>query len=69
MQVSRDGQTALLQSRCPIEPSVADNKVEDVGDELAPAVASAIPGARADLTGDYAGNLDFTNRLSQSRRW
>ena len=32
--------------------------------ELEPAVASAIPGAHADLTGDYAGNLDFTSRLS-----
>ncbi|HUA43751.1 MAG TPA: MMPL family transporter [Solirubrobacteraceae bacterium] len=65
MQISRDGQTALLQIPMPESSlTVADHKVETIRHELEPAVASAIPGARADLTGDYAGNLDFTSRLS-----
>src|ERR1700733_1068811 len=65
LQVSRDGQTALLQIPMPDSSiSIADNKVRTLRSELEPAVASAIPGARADLTGDYAGNLDFTSRLS-----
>ncbi len=65
MQISRDGQTALLQIPMPESSlTVADQKVQTIRHELEPAVASAIPGARADLTGDYAGNLDFTSRLS-----
>ena len=65
LQVSRDGQTALLQIPMPESSlTVADHKVQTLRAELEPAVASAIPGARADLTGDYAGNLDFTSRLS-----
>ncbi len=64
-QISRDGQTALLQIPMPESSlSVADHKVQTLRHELEPAVASAIPGAHADLTGDYAGNLDFTSRLS-----
>ncbi len=65
MQVSRDGQTALLQIPMPESSlTVADHKVQTLRHELEPAVASAIPGAHADLTGDYAGNLDFSTRLS-----
>ena len=65
MQISRDGQTALLQIPMPESSlSVADHKVQTLRHELEPAVASSIPGARADLTGDYAGNLDFSSRLS-----
>ena len=65
MQVSRDGQTALLQIPMPESSlTVADHKVQTLRRELEPAVASAIPGAHADLTGDYAGNLDFSSRLS-----
>ena len=65
MQISRDGQTALLQIPMPESSlSVADHKVQTLRHELEPAVASSIPGARADLTGDYAGNLDFSGRLS-----
>ncbi|HUA72533.1 MAG TPA: MMPL family transporter [Solirubrobacteraceae bacterium] len=65
MQISRDGQTALLQIPMPVSSvGVADSKVRTLRSELEPAVASAIPAAHADLTGDYAGNLDFTNRLS-----
>ncbi len=65
MQVSRDGQTALLQIPMPDSSiSIADNKVRTLRSELEPAIAGAIPGAHADLTGDYAGNLDFTSRLS-----
>jgi len=64
-QISRDGQTALLQIPMPESSlSVADHKVQTLRHELEPAVASAIPGAHADLTGDYAGNLDFSSRLS-----
>ncbi len=65
IQTSRDGQTALLQIPMPESSlSVADHKVQTLRHDLEPAVASAIPGAHADLTGDYAGNLDFTSRLS-----
>ena len=65
MLVSRDGQTALLQIPMPESSlTVADHKVQTLRRELEPAVASAIPGAHADLTGDYAGNLDFSSRLS-----
>ena len=65
MQVSRDGQTAQLQIPMPESSlTVADHKVQTLRHELEPAVASAIPGAHADLTGDYAGNLDFSSRLS-----
>jgi uncharacterized membrane protein YdfJ with MMPL/SSD domain len=65
MQISRDGQTALLQIPMPESSlSVADHKVQTLRHELEPAVASSIPGAHADLTGDYAGNLDFSSRLS-----
>jgi uncharacterized membrane protein YdfJ with MMPL/SSD domain len=65
MQVSPNGQTALLQIPMPDSSiSIADNKVRTLRSELEPAVASAIPGTHADLTGDYAGNLDFTSRLS-----
>ena len=67
MQVSRDGETALLQIPMPdCSLSVADHQgAGRCASQLEPAVASAIPGARADLTGDYAGNLDFSSRLSQ----
>jgi uncharacterized membrane protein YdfJ with MMPL/SSD domain len=65
MQVSRDGQTALLQIPIPVSRvTVADHRVQALRHDLEPAVASTIPGAHADLTGDYAGNLDFTSRLS-----
>ena len=65
LQISRDGQTALLQIPMPQSSlTVADHKVQKLRDDLEPAVAATIPGARADLTGDYAGNLDFTSRLS-----
>ena len=65
MQISRDGRTAQLQIPMPESSlTVADHKVTTLRNELEPAVASSIPGAHADLTGDYAGNLDFTSRLS-----
>ncbi len=65
MQVSHDGQTAQLQIPMPESSlTVADHKVQTLRHELEPAVARAIPGAHADLTGDYAGNLDFSSRLS-----
>ncbi len=65
MQVSRDGQTAQLQIPMPESSlTVADHKVQTLRHQLEPAVARAIPGAHADLTGDYAGNLDFSSRLS-----
>ena len=68
MQISRDGDTALLEIPIPrVRLSVADHKVRTFG-QLEPAVARSIPGAHADLTGDYAGNLDFSSRLSMSRR-
>ncbi len=64
-QISRDGRTAQLQIPMPESSlTVADHKVTTLRNALEPAVASSIPGAHADLTGDYAGNLDFTIRLS-----
>jgi uncharacterized membrane protein YdfJ with MMPL/SSD domain len=65
LQVSRDGGTAQLQIPMPEAGlTVGDHRVQALRRELEPAVARAIPGARADLTGDYAGNLDFSSRLS-----
>jgi uncharacterized membrane protein YdfJ with MMPL/SSD domain len=65
LQVSRDGQTAQLEIPMPeASLTVGDRRVQALRHELEPAVARAIPGARADLTGDYAGNLDFSSRLS-----
>jgi RND superfamily putative drug exporter len=65
MQVSGDGHTAQLQIPIPESSlSVADHRVRTLRHALDPAVARAIPGAHADLTGDYAGNLDFSSRLS-----
>jgi uncharacterized membrane protein YdfJ with MMPL/SSD domain len=65
LQVSRDGNTAQLQIPIPESGlSVGDQRVRALRHQLEPAVARAIPGARADLTGDYAGNLDFSSRLS-----
>ena len=65
LQVSRDGGTAQLQIPMPEAGlTVGDHRVQALRNELEPAVGRAIPGARADLTGDYAGNLDFSSRLS-----
>ncbi len=65
LQVSRDGRTAQLQIPIPESSlGVADHRVQALRHQLEPAVARAIPGAQADLTGDYAGNLDFSSRLS-----
>jgi RND superfamily putative drug exporter len=65
LQVSRDGNTAQLQIPMPNSSlSTADRRVSELRSQLEPAVARAIPGARADLTGDYAGSLDFSTRLS-----
>ncbi len=65
LQVSRDGETAQLQIPIPESSlSVGDQRVRALRHRLEPAVARAIPGAHAELTGDYAGNLDFSSRLS-----
>jgi RND superfamily putative drug exporter len=65
LQVSRDHRTALLSIPIPSGSlATSDAKVRALRHRLEPAVARAIPGAHADLTGDYAGNLDFASRLS-----
>jgi uncharacterized membrane protein YdfJ with MMPL/SSD domain len=65
LQITRDGDTAQLQIPIPNSTlSAADHRVLALRHQLEPAVARAIPGARAQLTGDYAGNLDFSSRLS-----
>ncbi len=65
LQISHDRDTAQLQIPIPESAiSVADQHVDALRHQLEPRVARAIPGARAQLTGDYAGNLDFANRLS-----
>jgi uncharacterized membrane protein YdfJ with MMPL/SSD domain len=65
MQISRDGRTAVLQIPMPeVSTTVGDHTVQTLRRELEPEVASAIPGAHAELTGDYAGSLDFSNRLA-----
>jgi uncharacterized membrane protein YdfJ with MMPL/SSD domain len=65
LQVSRDAETAQLEIPMPeTSLAVGDHRVQTLRAELEPAVARAIPGARAELTGDYAGNLDFSSRLS-----
>jgi RND superfamily putative drug exporter len=65
LQISRDQGTALLSIPIPEGSlSASDHKVLALRHQLEPAVARDIPGAHADLTGGYAGNLDFSSRLS-----
>src|SRR5262249_35261854 len=65
LQISRDRNTAQLQIPMPNRSlTTADRKVRELRSELEPEVARALPGARAALTGDYAGGLDFSGRLS-----
>jgi RND superfamily putative drug exporter len=65
VQISHDGRTALVSIPIPNSSlSRADRTVQALRHQLEPATARAIPGARAQLTGDDAGNLDFTSRLS-----
>jgi uncharacterized membrane protein YdfJ with MMPL/SSD domain len=66
LRISRDSQTAQLEIPIPESSlSVANHRVQALRRELEPAVAQAIPGAHADLTGDYAGSLDFSSRMSE----
>jgi len=65
VRISRDGATALVSVPMPqLSLSAADRKVQSLRRQLEPATARSIPGARAQLTGQDAGNLDFSSRLS-----
>lgn len=65
VRVSRDGRTANVSIPIPDTGlAAADRTVDALRHQLEPATARAIPGAHAQLTGDAAGNLDFSNRLS-----
>jgi RND superfamily putative drug exporter len=65
LQVSRNGETAELEIPIPQSSlSIGDQRVKALRRQLEPAVTRAIPGAHAELTGDYAGNLDFSSRLA-----
>jgi RND superfamily putative drug exporter len=65
VRVSADGRTALVG--IPIRDanrSVAHRSVGALRSQLEPATARLIPGARAQLGGDAAEDVDFTNRLA-----
>ena len=65
VRVSRTGETALVSIPVPSgDLSVAKRNVQTLRSRLGPATARLIPGARAQLTGDDAENVDFTQRLS-----
>ncbi len=65
VRVSRGGRTALVSIPMPQGSlSAADRKVQSLRRTLEPATARTIPGARAQLTGEDAGNLDASSRLS-----
>ena len=63
---SRDGRTALVQIPMPESSlSVADHKVADAPPRPRAGGRQRDPRRDTrDLTGDYAGKLDFTSRLS-----
>jgi RND superfamily putative drug exporter len=66
VRVAADGETALVT--IPIRDQnrgVADRSVAELRAQLKPVTARLIPGARAQLGGDDADNVDFTARLSR----
>ncbi|MFZ0090420.1 MAG: MMPL family transporter, partial [Solirubrobacteraceae bacterium] len=65
VRVSRTGETALVEIPVPNgNLNVSDRNVGLLRSHLKPATARLIPGARAQLGGDDAANVDFTHRLS-----
>ncbi len=66
VRVARDGETALVDIPVPSgNLAVATRNVRALRDGLKPATGRLIEGARAQLGGDDAANVDFTNRLSK----
>ncbi len=67
VRVSRDAQTALVSIPMPQgSVTAAERTVKALRRVLEPATARGIAGARAQLTGDDAGSLDFSSRLSSA---
>ncbi len=65
VRTSRDGATALVSIPLPaVSLTAADRTVQILRARLERAVAQRIHGARAELTGQDAGNLDFSSRLA-----
>jgi len=65
VRVSRTGKTAVVSIPVPSgDLTVAKRNVQALRSRLEPATARLIPGAHAQLTGDDAENVDFTQRLS-----
>ncbi len=65
IRVARDGDTALVGIPVPGGSlTIAQHNVNQLRSRLEPATVRLIPGATAQLTGDEAGSVDFTNQLS-----
>jgi uncharacterized membrane protein YdfJ with MMPL/SSD domain len=65
VRVSRTGEIALVSIPVPNgDLTVAKRNVQALRSRLGPQTARLIPGAHAQLTGDDAENVDFTQRLS-----
>jgi uncharacterized membrane protein YdfJ with MMPL/SSD domain len=65
VRVARSGATALVEIPVPSgNLEVSRRNVALLRGHLKPATARLIPGARAQLAGDDASNVDFTHRLS-----
>jgi uncharacterized membrane protein YdfJ with MMPL/SSD domain len=64
VDVARDGNTAVVAVPMPDRGrDAARDTVAELRHRVTPTAPSVAPGARALLTGDAAGNADFTNRL------
>jgi RND superfamily putative drug exporter len=64
-RVARDGRTAVVAVPTPGRGAAADrDTVAALRHDVTPTAARVAPGAQAMLTGDAAGNADFTHRLS-----
>jgi uncharacterized membrane protein YdfJ with MMPL/SSD domain len=65
VRVARDGRTAEVSVPMPDRGAEgARQTVDTLRDRVTPTAAQVAPGARAMLTGDAAGNADFTHRLA-----
>ena len=65
VRLASDARTALVSIPMPQGGvNASERRVKALRRVLEPATARRIPGARAQLTGDAAGSLDFSNRLS-----
>jgi RND superfamily putative drug exporter len=67
VDVARDGRTAVVSVPMPDRGiAAAKATVSELRHRVTPTVTAVAPGAEALLTGDAAGSVDFTDRLSTS---